>query len=557
MKFTLRLGEAHYNAAVLGFYYVLHDGELPFKIVNYNDEEDECHGNGIEFDSEILEDFPQKYLKAVINILGKDAPFRQLKDIGNKMNSFDGKAEEAKVLLKESKKYTLYKMTSASYKAAYDIILQTGESFDFENRIAEIKSADDTVLPNLIADTVKKMNEYSDIFIMKDIMYTNIQHFWSGVAFLNKTENKTDYASAYKKSFVKPIEDLVVSIDSGKKRKTSLECCQCSMPVTAGESFSMSWINNMGVDLKRKTSPYWNFNADLVLCPMCNLVFSCLPLGFKTKGSESYFVNKNSSIMDLVRANTYFDNSDDRFGYYQIVRKFIGHETSETAKNEIDNIQVLRRTGDNMSQNILSKDKLKSIEKCKNELDSIITRNYTINGVWHNLFDDTIDNIFNSTNMYQLINQQFAINLSDSKKVATTEINKRYYNYILSLERIQMKVYGNGEVEMDKDKNLIDKGFAAGTRLKNAMLGPDRNENKVKSLSFRLVNTLKCRNMNLFLDIVMRQYLSEKGNMPKELSTAMSNEDDFLTYGYAFLNGLNSYTFKEKDGENKEEATNE
>ena len=38
--------------------------------------------------------------------------------------------------------------------------------------------------------------------------------------------------------------------------------------------------------------------------------------------------------------------------------------------------------------------------------------------------------------------------------------------------------------------------------------------------------------------------------MPKELTIAMQNEDAFLSYGYAFLNGLNSYI---NNGENKEE----
>ena len=53
----------------------------------------------------------------------------------------------------------------------------------------------------------------------------------------------------------------------------------------------------------------------------------------------------------------------------------------------------------------------------------------------------------------------------------------------------------------------------------------------------------------------MRQYLSEGDNMPKEFTTAMKSEETFLVYGYAFVNGLNSYI--KTDNENKEENDNE
>ena len=181
------------------------------------------------------------------------------------------------------------------------------------------------------------MKEYSDIFMLKDIIYSNIQYFWSDVSFLdhNNKKHKLDISVAYQESFVKPVENIVTALGTGKKRKTSLECCYCSMPLMKSskdrklkEKFSMKWIN-LGVDIEKKTSPYWNFKPDLVLCPICNLVYSCLPLGFTTKGTESYFINLNSSIKDLLEANNYIENSDEKFGYYQILRKFIAYEHKE------------------------------------------------------------------------------------------------------------------------------------------------------------------------------------------------------------------------------------
>ena len=553
MKFTIRFGDTLYNAALLGFYRVLQDGGLPFKIVDSEGNEDEISGDGIEFDSDILKDFTNFYLKALIHLLGNDSAFKKIEEISRRLAAYNQDDKNSISHLQEDKKYVIYKMTSASYKAAYEIISQKGETYDFENQIIKIKKSEKGELVDLIAETIKKMKEYSDIFMLKDIIYSNIQYFWSDVSFLNRNENKTDYATAYTKSFIRPVEELVSLSEENKKRKTSLECCQCSMSITAGESFSMSWIGNLGVDLKRKTNIYWNFKPDLVLCPICNLVYSCLPLGFMTKGTESYFVNLNSSIKDLLEANNYIENSDEKFGYYQILRKFITYEHKETAENEIDNIQIIRRSGNRLIHNILSRDKLSSIKECEDELSQIIHKNYSVNNMWHNLFDQVINYIFNCSNMYNLINQQFILLLGDDKVVPTKYIGEKCYNFIMALEKIQVKLYGKDKVKMRNE--LLDKGFKSGHRLRMNMLGADRNENKIKGLSFRLINALKCQNRNQFLDIVMRQYLSEKDNMPKELTYAMEDEEIFLDYGYAFLNGLNSYTIL--DGDNKEVNTNE
>lgn len=140
MKFTIRFGDTLYNAALLGFYRVLQDGDLPFKIVDSEGNEDEISGDGIEFDSDILKDFTNVYLKALIHLLGNDSAFKKIEEISRRLAAYNQDDKNSISQLQEDKKYVIYKMTSASYKAAYEIISQKGETYDFENQIIKIKN---------------------------------------------------------------------------------------------------------------------------------------------------------------------------------------------------------------------------------------------------------------------------------------------------------------------------------------------------------------------------------------------------------------------------------
>ena len=73
----------------------------------------------------------------------------------------------------------------------------------------------------------------------------------------------------------------------------------------------------MGVDVKRKTNGFWNFNVDLSPCPVCNLIYACIPLGFSGYAGEGFFVNDASSVRSLIRASELPDlqlsDTDDTF----------------------------------------------------------------------------------------------------------------------------------------------------------------------------------------------------------------------------------------------------
>ena len=538
MELKLTLNDAIYNAGIKGLIRVFDESGLTY----------EARDNYITFDSSIFDYFTMCYLKSLIDF-GKDSAFSKLS--GEYLENLRKMLREQDIrteALDRIQKLLLTKIKSASYKSAYEIIRNREETFDFEAEAAELKSCKDAAerCSKMIA-LIEKMSEYRDVFIIKDVIYTKVNCFWTNVAFLNKNENKTEFSESYENSFVKPIKEYIQTLESGKKASKTLECCQCGLPVTKTQGCSMSWINNQGVDIARKTSPFWNFNVDLMLCPVCNLVYSCVPLGFVTKGSESYFVNSNSSIKKLINADAprVVEDEDSISNYYDMLRKFIDWENGVTATQELDNIQVLRRSGDRMYFNILSKDKLRKVLACADELKRIVKIRVKIGDNYYSLFDETIECLLNNKSLHHFLLSCCKQGLRDKKSL----------DIFKNLCFIEAKINNTGGTKnMQELIDITDAGYKDGYTLKRIMMAGDRNTKKIESLSFGLINALQTGAVHNFIQMLTRQYMSLGQTMPKRLIECIKDEDVFIKYGDAFVVGLNGYISDEKS---KEETDNE
>lgn len=84
-------------------------------------------------------------------------------------------------------------------------------------------------------------------------------------------------------------------------------------------------------------------------------------------------------------------------------------------------------------------------------------------------------------------------------------------------------------------------------------------ETKLNAISHRLLNALKVKNPNKFMETIVQAYSykrHEKLGIPLFFTTTLSDIEKFQTIGYAFLIGLNGKDF-EKEDMAKEEQVNE
>lgn len=533
----LEMNDALYNAGLLGFIKVCRYGGLPFK----------TDRTGISFSTDIFADFGSCYLETLIDCYRDDMVFTE---IIRRFDSLPSQlTEDTQKQANDHIKYILDKLSRASYKSAYEIIKKAGDCYPFADQAGLIKKADcyENKL-NLLSGLIKKLKEHEDVFLLKDIAYTRLQPFWSNVSFLNKNKNTDDFLASYEEAFSDPASAFIPKEATSAK----LSCCQCHNGLKSSEALSMAWINDLGVDIKRKTSYYWNLNPDTWLCPVCNLVYSCIPLGFIIKGTEAIFINKNSSLRELeqtmARLKIMSPDNDSSNLYYRILNEFIALEVQSNAEHETDNVQVVRHSGGHYYYNILSKEKLQVILDGRAYLGRLEKIYYMIDDTTLNLYQETIHRIFTGCSLYPFISRLAFDGIKNNRSIG-------FIINLVQLQVLQSNPSGKGAGKMS-DKTYTHVALSGDT-LRKAMLSNERNEKKIASLTFQLLNSLKNKNPNKFSDILLRQYMSMNLDVPFFMTEIFNDENIFLSKGYSFIAGLNGciYNGKSEDtiAANKEE----
>ncbi len=469
----LKLSDGLYNAGILGFLRVLEHGQRPY----------EADGFCLRFDGEqIWPHFTQDYFDTLLARFGAETVGGKLLDQMNQllnptakeMDGFEEKLQNTANLVAE-------KMNRASYKAAVEIIRAAGDEYPFLLRAKELKACKTSEKQfALLAEFCSKFQEHQKTFLLKDIAYTRVQVFWNGISFLQKQKNQSPFEVCFEEEFIQKIVSWKPS-----KGKRAAECFQCGAPLPSGLQ-SMAWINDMGVDVKRKTNGFWNFNVDLSPCPVCNLIYACIPLGFSGYAGEGFFVNDASSVRSLIRANELPDlqlsDTDDTFAA-QLCR-YLVVSTTEEAKRRLENIQVIRRTRREdqweYRVNLLSGNMLSALSRCKKPLETLS----------HNpvLLRQTIERILNGCSLYPLRIEQERKLLRDSRPLWM----------LYPILNIQIHLYakkGSDAMSLWKQAQIAKQEGSALSRA----IASSQNENKIVSLSYRLLNALQIRNPDLYM----------------------------------------------------------
>src|SRR5690606_4041577 len=128
-------------------------------------------------------------------------------------------------------------------------------------------------------------------------------------------------------------------------------CATCENKMgTVSEAFDLTWLQRVGVDAARKSSHYWDYQRDIFICPICNLVYSCIPLGFKIIKGKGFFINNNRSVDELISVNTvsFSDGKQEvlrdqleSMAYYKII-DFMINQAESRKEFEIENIQIVK-----------------------------------------------------------------------------------------------------------------------------------------------------------------------------------------------------------------------
>ncbi|NFM16219.1 type I-B CRISPR-associated protein Cas8b1/Cst1 [Clostridium sporogenes] len=548
----LELSDWLYNAGVVGI----------CKIFDQNDDYYEKHQNYIVFDESLLENFQEKYFNYFINKYEKFTSWYKIVSIEDKLINFSKDTVDEKYIEKLNKQieYVKTKLKSASYKSGYEVI--ENKELDLlkeEQNLKKIKKTKKQSIQDVVPmieeqnELLQKIIEYlkkeevKRIIMAKNIIYDVIAKFWSDVSFLNSSNNKKSMYKEYKNYF---LDDCInyINEDKEKFKHTCFSCENKIAKLSKPASYDLTWVNKMGVDMSRKSSHFWNFYGDTFICPICNLIYSCIPAGLTILKDKGIFINENSNIDTLIKVNnTAIDNNTsfqelEEKSYFTIAENMKQSEF-ERSNKEIDNIQIVKLDSNNerrpYSFNVISKNKLRIIYNNRKNLRLLISKNAKIgDGSYINLYSEVIKRLYNNENLFDLISELFYLKLGDKFKGLSylkniIKINNSFLGGIMG-----KKVYYK---RIDEIQKL---GFCLRKDYENK-----KADNKINGITYRLLNALKTKNSNRFMDTLLNAYMYVRKPIPTEFIEGLKDEAKLQTIGYAFLLGLQGDNFKLESNE--------
>lgn len=537
-KIRVTLADWQFNAGIVGLCNILeHAGDEVVKNDNY-----------IEFYPEHLERFEVKYFDYLIekykDILSiyKIISFEKIIDFYEESN-FDGINEDNLKNINEYidnlKKY----LKSNSYKAAYDLIDHSTDILGLEKKLKTIKLKKKQeikdVLPDikstfeLIRQIIKfmKRDESRKYIGAKNVIYTIIKNAWDGVCFLNRQTKQKDMYIDYKSYFVDPVIKYLEEDAS----KFKYNCFSCDREMKNFDN-DLSFLNNTGFDVNRKTSHVWNFENDVAICPICKLVYSCIPAGITYIYDRGIYINDNSSVKNAININNkiykeIYELNDDKKLTYRALVNAISEEYNDKIKYELADIQVVRYEDEKYRFNILSLKTLEVIRNSKKELDRLINCGFREINTYFNIYDLVIDRLLNSQNMFTLVQKLLYYKLSIPRDC--------YFNLsdVLAILRINVKFMKEVGYMTDLEKDIVKLGNTSGYYLREKYRDKGAID-KLSGISYRLLNALKTNNVDSFMDTLLNCYLYAKLPVPEVFLDTLRSEEKFKTIGYAFVAGL-------------------
>lgn len=557
-----RLDDWRSNVSIIGLMNILdNDEEGQYEIVKNGFDE------YLKVSIKSLENFEEKYFKYFIDTYEKNLPWYRIISYKNEVEKF------IKTDLSEFKKDDFEKLNNQ-----IDLVKDYLKRPNYTKVFEYIES--DIEITKLIKDIKKiklrKKEEISDrkeeilenLKIMQEIInycntetgrkylgakgaiFTFINKGIGGVSFLNKQTKEKDIYKDYKEYFLDTLNNYLEE----DKKKYKYNCFNCDNKIK-NLNTGIGILNDTGFDLARKPTHVWFEENDVGICDICSFLYSCFPAGFNYSSYEGIFVNANSSIEELKRVNSQISMEvnkvkDTRGISYRALVNTISKKSIEELKYELDDVQVIRYKNEKYNFNILSKYSLSIINDSIEDLESLSNAGYKIGNDYISIYDEVLDRLFNNQNMYTLIYKLF------SYKLTNTSFVNAYYNtsHIYRIIRINTrKLKEVIDLGNESANAFVEKYRKYGYFLALEYKKKDSNyENKIRGISYRMLNALKTRNAENFMHNLINSYMYMSLSIPKDMVKALENDDNLGTIGYSFVAGLNSYGISD-DNKNKEE----
>ncbi len=537
MKHKIYMRDWYFNAGIVGFLATLSDWAIdPTNIEGVNIGE-----NFIEFENEVLEGFTDKFLSRLFFLFFKKQAY---------LSKIEGVLKELKDK-KVKKPYS--KIKNIEEKGQYKKFLTSLNLLPKQ----DIEEKDEVI--KLAEHIIAEITGYSDLKIYNTILNSNKNALSDFVGL--KLKGVSSYKNIEK--YIKKISNI-----KEKKIKNNEYCLSCQQR-KASEEFSNAISNLIGVNKDNKNWVWGYKDTKTKVCSVCALIYQCAVIAFayNLKKQDNnwlnffYFINRNSSVIELYESVKSFkgllDMQNDK-PLYAMIQESVRFIRSKQIKNVDDNINFIEMAdnpilsgqstkGYNLYNYNIDKKTAEFLNK-EDRFDKLKRLGgYIIKKDYYDVGEELLLLTVKKQIGFLVLNGYFEYYLSSSIKTM--------YNLYRISEHILSYIRFYKEASMQqKSLNISKKGFGNGRDLRRR-LKKEKKLNQVEGIVYRFLNDLKISDRDKFLDKYIRIMMSHKMDI-RFGQNELIDTDDFLTFGYSFINGLLYEKYEKKDNEFNKKGDN-
>lgn len=456
-------------------------------------------------------------------------------------------------------------------KTANEVIEKAGKISGIkpknDENLGRIRETARELTPKLL-ECIEFYSKNSRYFYASLLAYKVISLAYNKVSFLNPQNTAADFMQEYQDYFVKPVQEFL----KGTKGKKVYQCAACGRPIGAAEKLPYkTFLTGIGYDYDKKRSNAWNMQNNLYICPICQWLYSLVPLGFtynvsRKDNRQGIFLNENHSLDGLVKANNeaLYTIEDDagrqetQSAYATMMQSFEKTFEREKSGTSLANVQAVMLIDGKYTFTIVPEIASKVLKQAfrstmgKNQANLITilqtagVKDYAGNDDF-SIYDAVIQHLNRSQSLTDLIQLALSGTVTQNEK---WHVSRSQIIALLRLNRIFIdEQRKENDFEMDYTKEELSSAYNRGMALRQAMMQKSNNDKKVSTLAFQLLQALKGQNLKKFLDLLFNAYLYTGKVIPRELITVQHDTEKMQELGYGIVAGLTA------DGEKAEKKT--
>jgi CRISPR-associated protein Cst1 len=504
-------------------------------------------------------DIPKMYVETMADKFEKTTKFYRI--ISKKANVdkiYAIKEKNDKNIADLKKEYSdLYTMLS---KKSYTSLYTVWESYGVKKGIglcdidAFNKEKDEDEKYKKYCDLINSISEdkVKSLLIYTELIYTYFKLFFNENPMSKKItclcDNKKSFYDVYSDNFFEPLLNEI-EVDE-KKKKT--RCIECLNGMFTKKEFT--FLVDTANDVKRKTSYFWNYDADAYVCPVCSFVYSFIPMGFVLCGQDALFINSNNSINSMLEKNSVLgEKVEDETTVRRRILRVFTEEKIDALNNISSNLQVIMRSPEyaHFKFDVIDKNIIYSMHEGKKYFKNLENKYYVIKGkndIYISVYDMVMDAVLRHENLHGIIDKMFKFEIGKDKSV----------NYLMNVLKLEIIFYGGKS--MDDLKKKVDFSFQSGKALRKCILGEnafsqgEEDDNKLRGIVYKLINLSASGNRTGFMDAVIRIYSGFNLTIPSVFKDCYLSDEMFHAIAHGFILGLKYVKY---NSNNEEDNKNE